>query len=91
MQVLLGAEHRNFLLPIGEVPIYMSKSSSKPIGTAVMDAGRATAVLNINVSDEVRRFWHTYKKTYDSTVMDDDKSGTYMRKRLDTIILHKTD
>jgi hypothetical protein len=91
MQNLLGAEHRDFLLPVGEIPVYMNKSSNKPIGTAVMDAGRVTCVLNISVPPDVQRFWHTYKKTYDSTVMESDKSSNYMRKRLDNIILHKID
>lgn len=88
---LLGAEHRNFLLPVGEIPVYMNKSSNKAIGSATMDAGRVTNVLNISVPDEVKRIWHTYKKTYDSTVIESDKSSDFMRKRLDNIILHKTD
>jgi hypothetical protein len=91
MQNLLGAEHRDFLLPVGEIPVYMNKSSNKPIGTAVMDAGRVTCVLNISVPADVQRFWHTYKKTYDSTIVESDKSSSYLRKRLDNIILHKND
>lgn len=88
---LLGDEHRDFLLPAGEIPIYMNKSSNKAIGSATMDAGRVTNVLNISVPDDVKRSWHTYKKTFDSTVMEDDKTGNYIRKRLENIILHKTD
>ena len=88
---LLGAEHRDFLYPLVEIPVYMSKSSGKAIGTATMDAGRATGVLNISVPDDIKLTWHTFKKTYDSTVMEDDKTGNYIRKRLDNIILHKSD
>jgi hypothetical protein len=88
---LLGAEHRDFLLPVGEIPVYMSKSSSKAIGSAVMDPGRVTCVLNISVPADIQRFWHTYKKTYDSTIMESDKSSNYLRKRLDNVILHKTE
>lgn len=88
---LLGAEHRDFLLPVGEIPVYMNKSSNKAIGSATMDAGRVTNVLNISVPDDVKQIWHTFKKTYDSTVIESDKSGDYFRKRLDNIILHKTD
>lgn len=88
---LLGAEHRDFLLPVGEIPVYMNKSSNKAIGSAIMDAGRVTNVLNISVPDDVKRIWHTYKKTYDSTVIESDKTSDYIRKRLDNIILHKTD
>ena len=86
---LLKADHRNFLLPVGTIPVFMNKSSNKAIGTATMDAGRVTSVLNISVPDEVKKVWHTYRKTYDSTVIEKDKSGDYLRKRLDNIILHK--
>jgi len=86
---LLGAEHRNFLLPVGEIPVYMNKSSNKAIGSATMDAGRVTNVLNVSVPDEVKKVWHTFRKTYDSTVMESDKSSDWLRKRLDNIILHK--
>ena len=89
LQNLLGVEYRDFLLPIGEIPIYMDKSSNKAIGSAIMDTGRVVKVLNISVPEEIKGSWHLYRKTYDSTVIDDDKTGTYLRKRLDNIILHK--
>lgn len=88
---LLGDEHRDFLLPVGEIPVYMNKSSNKAIGSATMDAGRVTNVLNISIPDDVKKIWHTFKKTYDSTIIESDKSSSYLRKRLDNIILHPSD